>query len=212
MKRELLFATIVISTLGCTLGKSQVGESQGGKIKNVTEGMVYDKFVEWVATTADSSLHVKKKEFKVHLVDVNGDGYLDGMVDFNEFVPENGNAFWYMGYPYFENTDQGLKYICTLDGKNEHFPELKSISYIKSEDGIVYVKAIRFREHEANCCPSIEENEKYMLQDSKFVFAGSAPLENWNFEDLTFVNASCFEGNECTFVFKNERNKIFKYP
>ncbi len=179
------------------------------KIKDVTKEVIYSKFQEWLKSK-NSFNEIILDTFNVILTDVNMDGYIDGLIDFNGFVPKDGNATWYMGYPYFENTDTGIKYIATLDGKMEDYPEINSINFVSNDNGVLKVYAVRYREGEPTCCPSIEREENYRLNGNKFDYV-LKPNANWKFLDLDFVSSSCFEGEECIFEFKNEKGEILKF-
>lgn len=157
----ILFLSILISSCN-------ISNENKSKIQNLSKEQVYSEFENWLKSKNSFNEEIKDT-FNVILTDVNNDGFLDGLVDFNEFVPVNGNAFWNLGYPYFENTDSGLKYISTLDGEIEEFPRLKRINFVSNTGGHILVNATRYKPDEANCCPSIEREEIYILKDGKFV-------------------------------------------
>jgi hypothetical protein len=98
--------------------------------------------------------------------DVDNDGLLDILFDFNGFVPRfkdrSGNAAWYCGFPFFKNEGSGeFKYICLLDGELNDGTHSPQMNYKNNRDGIICLSVQRFLQNDPNCCPSIERLEKY---------------------------------------------------
>jgi hypothetical protein len=209
---KLLLAICSIITMSCNTNSLNENNQvpKIGKIENLTEKQVYEKFEVWLKDAKNNHGEIINDIFKVILTDVNNDGFLDGLIDFNDFVPKDGNAEWNLGYPYFENTENGLKYITTLNGDLPSLPRTKKIEFISNVNGVITVKAIRFKKEDANCCPSIEREEIYTLNDTSFVLK-LLPKTNWKYLELTFLECRCFEGDECGFVFKNSEGKVLNF-
>lgn len=206
-----LIAISIITLVGCadSTEKNDSDSTKREKVKNITKEQVYTAFNEWLKSNKSFN-EVIKDTFNVILTDINQDGYLDGLVDFNGFVPENGNASWYMGYPYFENTNEGLKYVSTLNGEIKDFPRINRVEFVSNTDGNILLHASRYKDDDANCCPSIERDETYVLKDGNFV-CEIRPNSDWAYLDLVCIGSSCFEGEDCIFEFKNDRGEILKF-
>ena len=107
----------------------------------------------------------------IKIGDLNGDGLIDGVVDYGleptwEDNGEGGNAISELsGIIVFVNSGKAL----TVADHSEKFGgnigsrnELKKIS-----NGVIFLEGLEYTEHDARCCPTLNATTKLVLRNNK---------------------------------------------
>ena len=115
-----------------------------------------------------------KPSWTIQIGDVDGDGHNDAAVELT-FVPEEGNAVWYMGVLVWRNDGQRLVNAGripppSLNGRQGN-PSLKPMS----DDGHIVIEEEYYQEDDARCCPSMEGSSEYSLVGGKLARVDGTP-------------------------------------
>ena len=168
----LLGLLLIMALSSCSTNEKKENETTEKIDKRlVNKDSVYTHFLSWLESfenERDAEVNTDEYKFKVILSDINKDGYDDGLVEFNHFIPSNGSRLWNIGYVYFQNTPNGLKFIQIFDGEDEFLGSTSEVKYLSNVNGDLKFEMSRYAEGDAYCCPSIKTIEHYKIINGKF--------------------------------------------
>lgn len=98
--------------------------------------------------------------------DINGDGYVDAVVNLT-FVPVDGNAFWHLGVAVLLNSGGRLRFAGRFEAPKRDYRDSAQLRSI--EAGRVTLVETRYRNGDADCCPSLGGVQAYVYRNGTLV-------------------------------------------
>lgn len=211
----LIVPIVLLLGIGCSESPAAT-KSEDVISREINEDSVRTVFEVWLTKfEQENSIRIEKadRKFKVKLVDLNDDGFLDGLVQIEGAVPfdaetngpNDGGQNDYalkVGLVYFENTESGLIYSAMLDFENEFLGELAAFNLVSVDKNTLEVEVKRLNEGDASCCPSYKLKETYNYVAGTFslinVEEDPTRLDN---EYYTYGDVHTFEGKYTDFSF-----------